>query len=473
MCLFNSYSFYLFLIYKQAAIAFFMRGDNMNHEYNEMANKPIFPLLMKMAIPPMISMLIQSMYNIIDSIFVAKLGEQALTALSLAFPLQNLSLAFSVGLGVAINALIAQNLGANDKDKANYISNHGIFLSIVHSILFIIIGIFLMKPFFLMFTNDAKVLNYAITYGTIVITFTFGSIIHITIEKMFQATGNMMIPMFLQAIGAITNIILDPILIFGINGYLKLGVAGAAIATIIGQMTACILAIFLFRKKSTLKISLKNFKPNPQIIKNIYSIAIPSGVMTALPSILVALLNSLLATISQSAIAFFGIYFKLQSFIYMPANGLIQGMRPLISYNFGAKHFKRVIDIIKVSIAVILIILCSGSILFLVFPNFILSWFNASNSLLEIGIIGLRILAPCFIISTLGIVISGVFESLGNGKYSLLISLLRQFIITLPLSYILLSFIGINGIWIAFVVSESIASIIAYILLKKQICKFK
>lgn len=444
----------------------------MNQEYNAMANKPIFPLLMKMAVPPMISMLIQSMYNIIDSIFVAKLGEKALTALSLAFPLQNLSLAFSVGLGVAINALIAQNLGAKKSEHANNIASHGIFLSLLHSLLFVFIGSFLMKPFFLMFTNDLTILNYAIIYGSIVITFTFGSIIHIAIEKMFQATGNMIIPMFLQVIGAIINIVLDPILIFGINGYLKLGVAGAAIATIIGQISACLLAVFLFRKKSTLKISFKNFKPNILVIKNIYSIAVPSGIMTAMPSILVALLNSLLATVSQTAIAFFGVYFKLQSFIYMPANGLIQGMRPLVSYNYGAKHYERVKKTINVSIIVTSVILCSGSLIFMTFPEFILSWFNATDSLLKIGVIGLRILSLCFIISTFGIVISGVFESLGNGKYSLIISLLRQFIIILPLAYILLSLIGLNGVWLSFVISEGIASIIAIILLKKEILKF-
>ena len=417
----------------------------MNQEYNNMAHKPIFPLLMKMAIPPMISMLIQSMYNIIDSIFVAKLGEKALTALSLAFPLQNLSLAFSVGLGVAINALIAQNLGANNKKRADNICDHGIFLSLIHSLIFVFIGVFLMKPFFLIFTNDLTVLNYAITYGGIVITFTFGSIIHITIEKMFQATGNMLIPMILQIIGAVVNIILDPILIFGINGFLELGVAGAAIATIIGQMSACLLAIFLFRKKSALKISFKNFKPEFQTIKAIYSIAVPSGVMTAMPSILVALLNSLLATVSQTAIAFFGVYFKLQSFVYMPANGLIQGMRPL----------------------------CSGAFIFVLFPKLILSWFNATDSLIRIGVIGLRIFSLGFIISTFGIVISGVFESLGIGKYSLTISLLRQLVITLPLAYILLSLIGLNGVWLSFVISEFIASVTAIVLLKKQLAKFK
>lgn len=444
----------------------------MKQEHNTMANKPIFPLLMKMAIPPMLSMLIQSMYNIIDSIFVAKLGEKALTALSLAFPLQNLSLAFSVGLGVAINALIAQNLGAKKNNLANNIASHGIFLSLLHSLLFIFIGVFLIKPFFSIFTNDPETLNYAITYGSIVITFTFGSIIHITIEKMFQATGNMIIPMFLQVVGAVVNIILDPILIFGINGYLKSGVSGAAIATIIGQISACLLAILLFRKKSFLKLSLTTFKPNLQIIKNIYSIAIPSGVMTALPSILVTLLNGLLTTVNQSAIAFLGIYFKLQSFVYMPANGLIQGMRPLISYNFGAKHFERVKKIIKVSIIVTSVILCSGTLIFMTFPKFILSWFNATSSLLNIGIIGLRIFSICFIVSSVSIVISGTFESLGNGKYSLTISLLRQLIITVPLAHILLFLIGLNGVWLSFLIAECIASIVSIILLKKEILKF-
>ena len=441
----------------------------MNQNYNSMAHQPIFPLLMKMSIPPMISMLIQSMYNIIDSIFIARLGEKALTALSLAFPLQNLSLAFSVGLGVAINALIAKNLGANNKKEANYISDHGIFLALIHSLLFVLMGLFLMKPFFKMFTNDPVVLNYAITYGTIVITFTFGSIIHITIEKMFQATGNMMIPMFLQLLGAIVNIILDPLLIFGINGYFQWGVAGAAIATIIGQMTACLLAIILFSKNTKLTVSLKHFRPDLQIIKKIYAIAIPSGLMTSLPSVLVALLNSLLATVSQSAIAFFGIYFKLQSFIYMPTNGLIQGMRPLISYNYGAKQIPRVKQIIKVSLITTAMILCCGTVIFITIPEIVLSWFDASTNLLQIGITGLRIMAPSFILSTFGVVIAGVFESLGKGKNSLIISLLRQFIITIPLAYLLLNIIGLNGVWLAFVIAESIASVVAICLLKKEL----
>ena len=436
---------------------------------NAMASKPIFPLLMKMAIPPMISMLIQSMYNIIDSIFVAKLGEQALTAVSLAFPMQNLSLAFSVGLGVAINALIARNLGANDSKQVNNIANHGIFLTTIHSLLFVFIGLFLMKPFFQLFTNDPTVLNHAITYGSIVITLTFGSIYHITIEKMFQATGNMIVPMILQGVGAIINIILDPILIFGINGYLEFGVAGAAIATVIGQMTACILAIILFKKsKSPISINLKQFKPELQTIKKIYSIAVPSGVMMSLPSILVSVLNSLLASVSQTAVAFFGIYYKLQSFVYMPSSGVIQGMRPLVSYNYGAKHYDRVKQIIKTTICTIGLILSVGTLLFMIFPSPILTLFSASTQMLEIGIPGLRIIALGFAFSTFGVVMSGVFESLGKGKESLLISLLRQFIIIIPLSYILINNLGLTGVWITFPLAEIIASIIAIILFKKE-----
>lgn len=434
-----------------------------------MASKPVFPLLMKMAIPPMISMLIQSMYNIIDSIFVAKLGEQALTAVSLAFPMQNLSLAFSVGLGVAINALIAINLGASDYKQVNRVASHGIFLTTIHSLLFVFIGLFLMRPFFQLFTSDPTVLEYAITYGSIVTTLTFGSIYHITIEKMFQATGNMIVPMLLQGIGAIVNIILDPILIFGIHGYLEFGVAGAAIATVIGQMTACILAIILFKKsKSPITISLKHFKPDFQVIKNIYSIAIPSGVMMSLPSLLVSIINSLLASVSQTAVAFFGVYYKLQSFVYMPSNGVIQGMRPLISYNYGAKHFDRVKEIIKTTIYTICIIHITGTALFVLFPSQILSLFSASTQMLEIGVSGLPIIALSFTLSTFAVVIPGVFESLGKGKESLFISLLRQLLIIVPLSFLFINTIGLVGVWITIPLAETIASILSLWLFKKQ-----
>jgi len=430
---------------------------------NQMGYKPIFPLLTKMAIPPMLSMLIQSLYNIVDSIFVAKLGEEALTAVSLIFPLQNLSLAFSVGIGVALNAFIARYLGENDQEKASYVATQGLMMSFLHSLIFVVIGLFFIKPFLLMFTSQKDVIYYGMQYGTIVITLTFGSFIHIAIEKMFQATGNMIIPMIMQIVGAVINIVLDPILIFGYFNLPALGVTGAALATIIGQMSAAILSIVLLKKcNHSIHISLRKYRIDQDMYKKLYSIAIPSGLMMCLPSVLVSLLNGLLSTVSQTAVAFFGIYFKLQTFVYMPANGIVQGMRPLMSYNFGAKKHDRMHETLKVSGLCIAFILGLGTLLFLIFPQTLLSMFEANAHMLEIGLIGLPILALSFIFSSFAILMAGVFESLGYGKYSLIISLLRQFIITIPLSFVLLPIFGLNGIWLTFPIAEMISSLYSY-----------
>ena len=414
---------------------------------NPMEYKPVFPLLMSMAIPPMISMLIQSLYNIIDSIFVSQLGEEALTAVSLIFPLQNLSLAISCGIGIAMNAFIARHLGAKDDNKASYYATQGIVMSLAHSLLFLIIGLFFIRPFLNMFTTNQNVINYGMQYGMIVVSLVIGQFIHLAIEKMFQATGNMMMPMIMQIFGAVINIILDPILIFGYFGLPAFGVAGAAIATVIGQFSAASLAFVLFKKYNThLHISFKKFRVDFHVISQLYSIAIPSSVMMCLPSILVSLLNGILSSISQSAVAFFGVYYKLQTFIYMPTSGIVQGMRPLV----------------------IAAILGAGTLLFFIVPNVLLSLFNASSGMLEIGETGLRILSLSFIVSSFGVLMSGVFESLGLGKYSLTVSLLRQLLITVPLAYILLNVMGIEGIWLSFVIAEAIASIVAYILYRKK-----
>lgn len=434
----------------------------MNNK-NPMGYKPIFPLLISMAFPPMISMLIQSLYNIIDSVFVAQLGEEALTAVSLIYPLQNLSLAVSCGIGIAMNALIARQLGAHNEKEASYIASQGMLMSIIHSLFFVVIGLFLIKPFVQLFTTDRKVIEYGCQYGMIVITLTFGSFIHIAIEKLFQACGNMVVPMIMQIIGAVINIILDPILIFGYFGLPELGVVGAAVATIIGQMSACLISIYLFlRYNQQLHLSYKKLHVDLQVFKNLYTIALPSGVMMCLPSILVSCLNGILASVSQTAVAFFGVYFKLQSFIYMPSNGVVQGMRPIMSYNYGAEEKTRMNQTLKVSGLTIFSILFIGTIIFNLFPEFILSMFNANIEMLEIGVSGLRILSLGFVLSTGGILMSGIFESLGQGKLSLLISLLRQFIIIIPLSFILISMIGMNGVWITFPISETIASIFAF-----------
>lgn len=434
---------------------------------NPMGYKPVFPLLMSMAFPPMISMLIQSLYNIIDSIFVAQLGEEALTAVSLIYPLQNLSLAISCGIGIAMNALIARHLGANDDQEASYVANQGLLMTILHSLMFVFIGLFLIKPFVQLFTSNSEVIEYGWQYGFIVITFTFGSFIHLAIEKMFQACGNMIMPMIMQIVGALVNVVLDPIFIFGYFGLPKLGVTGAAIATILGQMSACIASILLFMKYNQhIHLSLKHLHIDTQTFKKLYAIAIPSSVMMCLPSVLVSFLNGMLASVSQTAVAFFGVYYKLQSFVYMPSNGVVQGMRPIMSYNYGAKEAERMNKTLKAAFFTIGTIMLAGSILFFVLPELILSMFHANQAMLDIGITGLRILSLSFVLSTGGIVMSGVFESLGHGKQSLMISLLRQFIIIIPLSFVLISTVGINGVWMTFPLSEMIASIVAFYLYK-------
>lgn len=436
---------------------------------NPMEYKKVFPLLMSMAIPPMISMLIQSLYNIIDSIFVSQLGEEALTAVSLIYPLQNLSLAVSCGIGIAMNAFIARHLGAKDDKKASYYATQGIVMSVAHSLLFLIIGLFLIRPFLNMFTTNTKVIEYGMQYGIIVVSLVIGQFIHLAIEKMFQATGNMMMPMLMQIFGAVINIILDPILIFGYFGLPALGVSGAAIATVIGQFSAAILAFVLFKRYNThLHISFKGLKIDFHVMSQLYSVAVPSTVMMCLPSVLVSLLNGMLATISQSAVAFFGVYYKLQTFIYMPTTGVVQGMRPLMSYNYGAHLKERMHQILKVSGLAIATILGLGTLLFFMIPDILLSLFNASKGMLEIGQTGLRILSISFVVSSFGVLMSGVFESLGMGKYSLTVSLLRQLVITVPLAYLLLQIMGIEGIWLSFVIAEFIASMVAYIFYCKK-----
>ena len=430
----------------------------MDKSIEAMGKRPIFPLLLSMSFPPMLSMLIQSMYNIIDSIFVARLGEEALTAVSLAFPLQNLVLSVAVGLGVGLNALMARNLGAGDVKKAEDAAAHGIVLTTIHSLAFVLIGLFLTKPFFHMFTQNEAVFNMGCQYTYLVICFAAGTLFHIAVEKMFQATGNMIIPMLMQGLGAIINIILDPIMIFGLLGFPAMGVTGAAVATLIGQFSACTLSIVLFVKKGRIALRIKGFRFDGNIVRGIYSVAVPSGVMCALPSILIGTLNGLLASVSQRAVAVLGIYFKLQTFVYMPANGVVQGMRPIISYNYGAGDQKRMNETIRTACFVIGAIMCLGTLLFMGFPGAIMQMFDAGDGMRSMGIVALRVISTGFVVSTLGVVFSGTFEALGMGFKSLIISLLSQFVITVPLAIIFIGPFGVSGVRAAFPIAEAAAA---------------
>ena len=437
----------------------------MQTQHGAMGSRKMMPLLLSMSLPPMISMLIQALYNIVDSIFVARIGSDALMAVSLIYPLQNIALAVGVGFGIGICACIAKSIGAKNQAEANEAAAHGLVYSIIHSAALLLVGLFFVKPFLSMFTTDPAVLSMGMDYGTIVMCFSFTTIFHCYVEKMFQGVGNMIAPMLMQGIGAIINVILDPIFIFGGFGIPAMGVKGAAIATIIGQLVACLISVWLFVHKNTgIHLSLKGFRPSLAMTKRIYAVAVPSTMMMLLPSILVTTLNKILVSLSAAAVNVLGLYMKLQSFVYMPANGIIQGMRPIIGFNYGAQNHQRMREAVRCSMLAIGVIMAAGTGLFLLFPDLILSWFAATGDTLTIGKTAFSIISLGFVISSVGMVCAGAFEALGKGVHSLCISLLRQFIIIIPLSYLLVKPLGLTGIWITFPIAEITAAALAAVL---------
>lgn len=429
---------------------------------NKMGTKPVFPLLMTMALPAMVSMLIQSLYNIVDSMFVARIGNDALTAVSLAFPIQNLIIGVAVGIGVGMNSLISRRLGERRFDDANNSVTHGFILTGISSLLFIVLGLIFTKPFFEMFTDSQNVISLGTDYTYIVVLLSFGVLFHILVEKMLQATGKMIYPMIFQAFGAIINIVLDPILIFGLLGFPALGVTGAAIATIIGQVSAMTLSIIVFiTQKHEIRVKIKGFKFKIQIVKDIYAVAIPSMVMYCLSSVLVMGVNAILVMFSNVAVALFGVYFKLQSFIFMPVNGLIQGAMPIMGYNYGAKNKKRLMDTLKAALIVACSISAVGTLLFVLFPEQLLLLFDASQDMLKIGKSALIIISLSYVAASACFIYSTLFQAIGKGGYSLWISILRQGLIILPLSVVLAKPLGLIGVWITFPIAEIISAIVS------------
>ena len=437
-------------------------------EENKMAVRPVFPLLMSMAIPPMISMLIQSLYNIVDSMFVAKIGEDALTAVSLAFPVQTLIVACSVGIGVGVNSYISRSLGREDQQGADSAVAHGLLMAAFVSVLFVLAGQFLLEPFFRMFSSDPLILSEAIAYTQICLTFCAGCFIHICIEKVFQSTGSMIFPMLLQALGAITNIILDPIMIFGLFGFPAMGVKGAAVATVIGQHTAMLASLLVFLLgKFAVRLDLRDFRFSWKMIRDIATIAVPNSCMNALGSVLVMGLNSILIGFSNTAVSLFGIYYKLQTFVFMPASGLTQGAMPIMGFSYGAGNGKRLQHTLSISLRVCFIIMAMGCLLFMAAPAWLLSLFGASEEMLTMGIPALRIISVSFLPATIGFILPTMFQSMGQGAYSLIVFLLRQLVITLPMAAILSGPFGLTGIWVSFILAESVAAAVALLLYRK------
>ena len=421
---------------------------------NKMGSAPMLKLIISMSLPAMFSMLVQSLYNIVDSAFVAQLGEGALTAVSLAFPIQMLIVSVAVGTGIGLNSLVSRRLGEKNQIEANSAATHGIILGLFSGIVVAILGFLFTRFFFECFTSDKAIIDMGYSYIIIITTMSFGSFIQINIEKTLQATGNMIYPMIFQLVGAITNIILDPIMIFGLFGFPKLGVLGASIATVTGQIFAMLLSIYVvFKKSHDVHITFKGFKLNFKTIKNIYAVGLPSMVMQSIGSVLIVGLNSILITFSDAAVSVLGVYYKLQSFIFMPVFGLTQGVMPIMGYNFGSKNKHRLLSALKIGSVIAIIIMLSGTILFMSIPDKLLMIFNASDHMLEIGIKALKTISLCFVPAAIGIMFSTFFQAIGQGHKSLYISALRQLVIILPVAY-LLSKIGLYYVWYAFPIAE-------------------
>ena len=427
---------------------------------NKMGTMPVGKLLFNMSLPMMISMLVQALYNIVDSIFVAKLSENALTAVSLAFPLQTLLIAVGTGTGVGMNALISKSLGERDFKKANKIADNGMFLYALSYLVFLILGLTVVKPFYAsqIGNADVEIMELGIDYLITVMMFSVGLFAQIYFERLLTSTGKTIFSMTSQLCGAITNIILDPILIFGLLGAPKMGVTGAALATVIGQCVAGIIACVCNHKfNHEISLNLKGFTPDPQIIGHIYAIGIPSIIMQSIGSIMTYCMNRILITFSSTATAVFGVYFKLQSFFFMPVFGLNNGITPIIAYNYGAKQRKRMIKTIKLSLLVSFCLTFIGFLSFEGIPQVLLGMFNASEDMLIIGVPALRIIGIHYLIAWFCIIIGTVFQALGKAVFSMIVSIMRQLVALIPAAYILAKIGGLHAVWWSFPIAELIS----------------
>lgn len=429
---------------------------------NKMGTMPVGKLLFNMSLPMMVSMLVQALYNIVDSIFVAKLSENALTAVSLAFPLQTLLIAVATGTGVGMNALLSKSLGEHDFKKANKIADNGIFLYVLSYIVFLILGFTVVKPFYAsqIGSADVEIMELGIDYLSTVMILSFGLFGQIFFERLLTSTGRTIFSMTSQLCGAITNIILDPILIFGLLGAPKMGVTGAALATVIGQCVAGIIACVCNHKfNHEVSLNIKGFRPDWTLIGHIYAIGIPSIIMQSIGSVMTYCMNRILIEFSSTATAVFGVYFKLQSFFFMPVFGLNNGITPIIAYNYGAKQRKRMIKTIKLSLITAFCLTFVGFLSFELIPQVLLGMFNASEDMLAIGIPALRIIGVHYLIAWFCIICGTVFQALGKAVYSMIVSILRQLVVLIPVAYLLSRIGGLHVVWWCFPIAE-VASLV-------------
>ena len=438
---------------------------------NKMGVMPVNRLLLNMAVPMVISMLVQALYNVVDSVFVAKLSEDALNAVSLAFPVQNLMIAVSVGTGVGINALLSRSLGQKNQERADRTAMNGFFLAAVSCLVFTLLGLICGRLFYAVQTDIAVIVDYGASYLQICCGLSFGLFLSVTSDRILQATGRTFYTMLTQALGAIINIVLDPILIFGLFGLPRMEVAWAALATVLGQMCGAALSLFLnLTRNQDVRFSWKGLRPSGPIIAGIYSVGVPSIAMQSIGSVMVFGMNQILLTFTATATAVFGVYFKLQSFIFMPVFGLNNGLVPIVAYNYGARQPKRILRAIQLSVIYATAIMLLGLLAFQLIPQVFLSIFmseGASGDMLSIGVPALRIISLSFVFAGFGIVCSSVFQALGHGVLSLLVSLVRQLIVLLPAAFVLSRTLGLDAVWWSFPIAELFSVVLSTLFLRR------
>ena len=435
-----------------------------------MKEKPVLPLLLSMALPNVVSMLVNSLYNIVDSLFVARISEDAMTALSLVFPIQNFSNAIAIGFGIGINAMIALYLGAGDREKAETAATHGFVLSLVHGVVMMVVSIAIMPGFLRRFTQDETLIAAGITYSTIVFLFLVVNMVSLAFEKIFQAVGRMKVSMVALITGCVCNILLDPVLIFGLGPVPAMGIAGAALATGIGQVLSVVVYLVVYlRTELPVRLRRSCLRPDAALDGRLYAIGVPAILNLALPSVLITFLNSLLAVYSQSYVVVLGIYYKLQTFLYLPANGIVQGLRPIIGYNYGAGEYDRVKKLYRTSMGMCAAIMAAGTVLCLALSGQLIGLFSSNAETIAIGTSALRIICVGFIVSTISVVASGSLEGLGMGVQSLVISLCRYIVVIMPLAWLFCRLLGADGIWNAFWVTEVITAGISMVVYHKSV----
>ena len=446
--------------------------NNSNSDRNILGVENIGSLICKMSIPIMFSMMVMALYNVVDSIFISHYSAKYLASLSIVFPLQMGIIAVCSGTAIGINSLTSRYLGAGNTDKANKVAITGMWLEIISSLVFILFGIFFSGVFANAFSSDPEITNGTKAYLSICLIISTPLMFSSVIERLMQAEGDSIHPMIVQIVGALINIVLDPVFIFGIGPFPEMGVAGAALATVLGQIVGCIIAYIFYRRINILSARIHNlikFKPEKQTIKEIYKVALPSIVLQGLTSISTLLMNIIIVAFSDIAVAVFGLYFKVQSFLYMPLFGLNSGVIPIVGYNYGAKNKDRVIKTVRIAMAIGCSVMLLGTLLFQFLPNLILSPFKTTEEMNKIAYVAFRIISIGFIFSAIAIVINGFFMGIGAGVSAMSVNLARQLILLVPLAFFLSkTALGISGVWVAFPISEVLSTILAYALFIKE-----